>query len=117
MESTMSKKPATKSAPVPETGGVQITISGSRFTVAPKYAAGHILTAGEAAALEQTRREAIRNNLASKVKDGKVDQAGVDEYAAAFQFGERNGGFTSDPLEAMALTIARRKVKKAKMTA
>jgi hypothetical protein len=88
-----------------------ITIAKHEYGVPTRYAEGHVLTAGEAAALNQTFWEAIRNNLSRKAKEGKLGQTDVDTYAAGFAFGQRTGGFASDPIETMALTIARRKVK------
>jgi len=75
------------------------------------YAAGHVCTEGEANALNQTLAENCRNNLSGKAKDGKLSQADVDAYVASYQFGAK-GGFTANPIESMALTIARKKVNK-----
>jgi hypothetical protein len=92
---------------------VSLTIAGSVFTVTPRYHAGHVLNEAEASALEQTRRENLRNNLAGK--EG-LTQEDVDEYAASYEFGVR-GAITVDPVEKMAMALARTKVKKGKMTA
>jgi hypothetical protein len=103
-----------KEAAVEATNDVrEITIAGAVFQVPIKYREGHVLTAGEASALNQTFRENVRNNLASK--EG-LTQEQVNEYAAKYEFGERQAA-VRDPIEAMALTIARRKVKAPKMTA
>src|SRR5262245_36178272 len=107
MEAHMSKKPNTKAL----TNDHTITIAGVQFTLPIGYAEGHVLTAGEAGALNQAYFESIRNNLASKVKNGQVGQAEVDEYAAGFQFGGRTGSI-ANPVESMALAIARKKVDK-----
>lgn len=68
---------------------VAFTIAGKRFTMVPRYDAGHTCTAGEAAALNQTLRENIRNNLAAKPD---LTQADVDAYAAEYAFGVTTGG-------------------------
>ena len=95
-----------------------ITIAGSQFTVPLRYAEGHVLIAGEANALNQTFLENCRNNLSGKAKDGTLTQEIVDQYAASYQFGQRKGGFgPSDPVESMALTIARKRVKSGGMSA
>ena len=70
-----------------------ITIAGARFTVPLRYAEGHVLTAGEANALNQTYLENCRNNLSGKAKDGTLTQEIVDQYAASYVFGQRTGGF------------------------
>jgi len=110
----------------------EITIAGQLFEIADRYSEGHPLTAGEAAALNQTFRENIRNNFASAVREarevkdaeGKVVegetreltdadiedlQARVAEYAAAYQFGVRTSGGVrtpADPVEREALKLA-----------
>ena len=95
-----------------------ITIAGTRFTVPVRYAEGHVLTAGEANALNQTYLENCRNNLSGRAKDGTLTQEIVDQYAASYVFGQRTGGFASgDPVESMALTIARKRVKSRGMSA
>jgi hypothetical protein len=68
---------------------VAFTIAGKRFTMLPRYTEGHAINAGEAAALNQTLRENIRNNLASKAD---LTQADVDAYAAEYAFGTAVGG-------------------------
>src|SRR5262245_37189099 len=108
----MHKKPDSKLV----TNGHAITIVGVQFTLPVRYAEGHVLTAVEAGALNQAYFESIRNNLASKVKNGQVGQAEVDEYAAGFQFGGRSG-FVANPVESMALAIARKKVDKRGLSA
>jgi hypothetical protein len=85
-----------------------ITILGLRFNVQSPYSAGHVCTKGEASALNQKRLESIRNKLAVTAKDRTLTQADVDAYAASYVFGER----TNDPIEAEALELARRLVRK-----
>jgi hypothetical protein len=90
-----------------------VTILGLRFDVQSPYCAGHVCTKGEDRALNQRRLESIRNNLAAKAKQGALTQAYGDAYAASYQFGERSGGSrTHDPVEAEALEMARRLVRK-----
>ena len=99
-ESEVGTGPATQS----------ITILGLRFNVRWPYSAGHVCTKGEARALNQKRLESIRNHLA--VKDRALTQADVDAYASSFVFGERSARRTNDPVEAEALELARRLVRK-----
>jgi hypothetical protein len=90
-----------------------ITILGLRFSVQSPYATGHICTEGEARALNQKRLESIRNNLAAAAKHGALTQAEVDTYAASYVFGVRTARRrTNDPVEAEALELARRLVRK-----
>jgi hypothetical protein len=90
-----------------------ITIFGLRFNVQSPYSAGHVCTKGEASALNQKRLESIRNHLAVKAKDGALTQADVDACSASYVFGERTAmRRTSDPVEAEALGLARRLVRK-----
>jgi hypothetical protein len=90
-----------------------ITILGLRFNVQSPYSAGHVCTKGEATALNQKRLESIRNHLAVKAKDGALAQADVDAYAASYVFGERTARRrTNDPVQAEALELARRLVRK-----
>jgi len=100
----------------------QITIQGQTFRVPIRYAAGHVLTDGEAGALNQTLHENLRNNFAKKVSEGQ--EAGVpnetlqqqlDDYANDYQFGVRTGGggFRGDPVMTLAMGIAREMVRAA----
>lgn len=95
------------------------------------YAAGHVVTEGEAAILNQTIAENVSNNLRAKllagVKEGEGDsattrqfteaeaQALVDEYLASYEPGVRRGGSgeprVTDPVEKEARAIAREKAK------
>lgn len=100
---------------------IEFTIAGVSFGVADKYAAGHVITEGEASALNQTRRENIRNNFAKKVAEAKGDadeldptkqeelQALIDAYASEYEFGVRTAGAprVTDPVEREALAIVR----------
>lgn len=104
-----------------ETARTEITIQGLGFIVPQPFAEGHVLTAGEASALNQTFAENLRNNFASEVKEAKdkwkVDQGNdpkaegfdkievpldqldkdtlqekFDAYAAEYEFGVRRSG-------------------------
>ena len=87
-----------------------ITILGFRFNIQSPYSAGHVCTKGEANALNQKRLESIRNHLAAAAKDGALTQVDVDAYAASYVFGERTTRLR--PVEAEALALARRLVRK-----
>lgn len=90
-----------------------ITIAGKPFSVEARYAEGHTLSANEASALNQVLFENLRNNFASKAKEG-ADQAAFDAYASSYQFGVRTGGGGSrDPIEQEAMSIARDTVRDA----
>jgi hypothetical protein len=99
-ESKIETGPATQS----------ITILGLRFNVQSPYSAGHVCTNGEARALNQRRLESIRNHLAVMAKNGALTQADVDAYAGSYVFGERTT--RRRPVEAEALALARRLVRK-----
>lgn len=58
-----------------------ITIQGVVFTVTQPYAEGHTCSAAEAAALNQTRSENIRNNKAGDVKKAKTEAGEGNELA------------------------------------
>jgi hypothetical protein len=97
-----------------------VTISGQSFKVAEPYSEGHVLSAGEASALNQTYSENIRNNMAATVKAaidaGTFDlvamQGTIDDYMEEYEFGVRTGGGRSgDPVEREAMGIAREKVR------
>ena len=93
----------------------QITIAGKTFNAPLRYEEGHELSAGEAAALNQTYHENLRNNFAKKVKDAieagafsqDVIQIEFDAYAREYQFGVRTGGGGAprDPVTKEALDI------------
>jgi len=100
----------------------QITIQGTTFRVPIRYAAGHVLTDGEAGALNQTLHENLRNNFAKKVSEGQdagvpmeTLQQQLDDYANDYQFGVRTGGggFRGDPVMTLAMNIAREMVRAA----
>jgi hypothetical protein len=91
-----------------------ITIAGKPFTAEPRYAEGHVLTANEANALNQTFFENLRNNFAGKAKDGG-SQEDFDAYVSTYKFGERTGGGggSRDPIEVEALNLGRDAIRKA----
>ena len=60
-----------------------LVIAGLSFTVKAPYAEGHVATAGEAAALNQTLAENLRNNFAKKVKEVKGENATVSDEVKA----------------------------------
>lgn len=100
----------------------QITIQGKTFWVPIRYKAGHTLNDGEAAALNQTLHENLRNNFAKKVNEGveaglaqEVMQQQLDDYANDYQFGVRTGGggFRGDPVLTLAMGMARELVRMA----
>lgn len=90
----------------------QVTIAGKEFEIDEPYTEGHVLTAGEAAALNQTYRENVRNNMAAKVKDG-AGQDEVTQYATEYEFGVRTGGgrTTADPVMREAINLAKTAIK------
>jgi hypothetical protein len=59
---------------------IPMKIMGLQFEVRAPYCAGHLCTAGEARALNQTRLENIRNNLAAKAKQGALTKDYGDAY-------------------------------------
>ena len=101
-----------------------IQIAGHSFNIADRYEEGHELTANEASALNQVRRENLRNNFARKVEDAKNGaekvedsntladlQGQLDRYAEDYEFGVRTGGgAVRDPVMNEAMRIARDKI-------
>lgn len=110
----------------------QMVIAGIEFTVSLPYAEGHTVSAIEARVLNQTRSENISNGMRKKIEElrdvagepdaeGKTSMIGysaealekaaalVAEYDASYTFASPSAGprKTVDPLERMALTIAR----------
>lgn len=99
-----------------------ITISGQTFAVTVPFEEGHVCTVAEAKALNQTRCENIRNNMAKRVKEkhddeGNVTEAdmtalteAVTEYDKEYVFTLANVGGSRqalDPVEKEARKIAR----------
>jgi hypothetical protein len=73
-----------------------VTIAGERYSIPAPYAAGHVLTAAEAAVLNQTFAENVRNNVAAKMKKLAEDNLpglsaqDVEDYALCYTFEQRN---------------------------
>ena len=102
-----------------------VTIAGREFTLPQPYVPGHVLTEGEAKALNQVLAENIRNNMATKVKaavegtakegEPTIDSidAFVSAYAASYEFNATTAGErrVTDPLEVEAISIAREILK------
>lgn len=96
----------------------EVTIAGKKFLLRNPFEAGHILTEGEASALNQLRHENVRNNSAKLVKDwtGDPDELAVkiDDYDAEYQFNVRvagEGREPSDPITTEAKALARLAIK------
>lgn len=68
---------------------VEFTIAKQVFTCPVVFSDGHVCTAGEAAALNQTLRENIRNNLAGT---DDLTQGDVDGAVLAYEFGSTRAG-------------------------
>lgn len=125
-----------KNAPVSDTSEApatrQMVIAGIEFTVSLPYAEGHAVSAIEARVLNQTRSENISNGMRKRIEElrdvpGDADAEGttsmvgysaeavekaaeiVAAYDASYTFASPSVGQrkTVDPLERMALTIAR----------
>jgi hypothetical protein len=104
------------------------TIQGVVLSIPEPFLAGHVVTEGEASALNQLLAENVRNNLAEDVKESKEKglsldaiQKIVDDYVQEYEFGVRRIGFrTSDPVESaareIALELAKRQARKAGKT-
>lgn len=99
----------------------QITIAGEIFSAPLRYTEGHVLTAEEATALNQTLHGSLRNNFMKVVKkaqeNGGADvtalQAEFDKLAAEYVFGgaRRRVSSTRDPIMAEAINIAKSDLK------
>jgi hypothetical protein len=123
---TPSRQP--KGTPMPtitaSTPKDEFTIAGHTFLAFHPYSEGHPLTANEAASLNQTFTENVRNNFSKTVKNaaeaGTLDtdamQALLDTYMNTYEFGVRRGGGgggrTADPVKARAMELARDAVRK-----
>lgn len=109
---------------------VALIIAGNGFHVTPPYAEGHTLTAAEAAVMNQTWKENLRNNFAKQVKAALGEgesllpestrgelQEKLDEYAAGYSF-EQKGTRVGrprvvDPVEREARRLAQNVVNAA----
>lgn len=100
---------------------ITFTIQGHQFTIPLRYSAGHVLTEGEASALNQVFVENVRNNQGAKIKAaleaGEFDLADwrdkVFDYASAYNFGVRAVSTPKDPVmtRARKLVVAALKAK------
>ena len=96
-----------------------LTIKGITVQFDPLYEEGHVLNANEAATLNQTLGENLRNNFADTAEDMVAEGKSLSEiqsaftaYAAIYKFGERKGGFrVGDPILRLALNKAKEKVR------
>lgn len=94
----------------------KMTVRGVSVEIDEPYNEGHVCTNGEADALNQTRKENVRNNVVSsadrieekesrKLSEAEIQKM-VTDYAADYQFGVRQS-VTRDPVEAEAMDAAR----------
>ena len=101
----------------------EITIAGHTFRAPLRYEEGHELNAKEAAALNQTYHDNLRNCFAPRVKaahqSGNLDlpvlQKQFDAYAQAYTFGSRQRRLNqapADPVAKEALKLARQEIEK-----
>jgi hypothetical protein len=94
-----------------------VTIQGAQYVIPAPYAAGHVLTEVEAAVLNQTFAENVRNNMAARMKAAAEKnepipgEAEVREYAKSYSFGIRQPrGESADPVETEFRRMARQVV-------
>ena|SRR3990167_5061082 len=99
-----------------------ITIQGQQFSVPAPFLEGHVLRPNEAAVLNQTYAENIRNNFAGAVKKAAEEgkdvaalQSDLDKYVSEYDFGIRRIGVSVsvDPVEREAMALATKKVRDA----
>lgn len=105
-----------------------IKVAGVNLTVPAPFVEGHVLRPNEAAVLNQTYSENLRNNFASTVKKAIEEAKGIanvdvsalqeqmDKYIQTYDFGVRSSGGGSrslNPIEREAMNIARSKVRSA----
>lgn len=99
------------------------SISGMIFPITMPFAEGHVCTAAEAAALNQTRAENIGNNVRLKIKTALAAEEGSEGYMTEAEISamvaERDAEYvftlvsvgsgrkTLDPLEKECLKLAR----------
>lgn len=109
----------------PNTPVRAITCQGIQLNAPAPYNEGHVLTPNEAAVLNQTLAENLRNNFASVVKaaveksekekttlDVGALQTQFDAYVSEYEFGvHRAGARVTDPIDREAKAIAEEVVK------
>lgn len=104
-------------------------IDGEKFSITQPYAEGHVVTAAEAKALNQTRSENIGNNLREAVKAAKAKRDAAEnpddtdfiglpslvaKYDAEYTFAMGGSGVSTrklDPIEREAKKIADETIK------
>lgn len=112
-----------------DTPAKEISVKGVTLAVPAPYAEGHTLAANEAAVLNQTLAENLRNNFSRKVTeaieaaggnaesvDTKALQKDFNEYISEYEFGVRRTGSSGpklSPEEREAFNLAKEKVKDA----
>lgn len=96
-----------------------VKIQGEIYEIPAPYAEGHQLTAAEAAVLNQTFAENVRNNVASRIRKAAEDGTpglsaeDVEAYASTYTFeskGTRSSGggrTAADPVEREARALAK----------
>ena len=121
----MAKKHAAETAEITSAPSAQeITIQGLTFVIPAPYHTGYVVSAAEAAALNQTYAENLRNNFAKSVKlaaeaGGEVDvaelQSQLTTYAEGYEFqGRRKSVATPvDPVLREATKIAKTSIVEA----
>lgn len=103
----------------------EITIKGALLKVISPFKEGDVLTAATANVLNQTLAENLRNNFAPVVKQavevaGSVEaldlkdlQTQLNAYTKEYEFGaRRTAGIAINPIERIAISLAREAVKK-----
>lgn len=114
----MPKKtaPETETQDEPSATHRPVTISGLVFQSPNRYAEGHVLTSGEASAMNQLLSENLRNNFATQVKKAQTEgEAAIaalptafTSYAEGYEFsGKRRASAGVDPIEREARKLAK----------
>ncbi len=104
----------------------ELLIAGVTFDAPERFKEGHVLTAVEASALNQTYYENLTNNFSPKVKKLKKNGDVIPEdllvgikgefevYARDYQFrGKALSKAPTDPIGAIAVKLAREKINEA----
>lgn len=107
-------------------GSSEITIQGHVFVVPAPYSEGHVINGPEAATLNQTFRENLRNNFASRLRRVSEEhgkdvpehimlelKASFQKYADEYEFQGKRVGVTRDPVASEATKIAKDKIREA----
>lgn len=89
-----------------------IVIQGRTFQGPAPFAEGYVCTAADAAALNQTLAENLRNNFAARMKKAaeegqQLSQADFDAYAADYSFGARQPRAVKNPVDAEERKLAK----------